>query len=164
MCLHICFVPELLKSVTTYCYFLIHFTFRVDCFFRCTVKFSRQSPMCSERIAANVSGAWRRAGFHKGSDGRRTPKILRSVPRDSAPPDAKPLVSSSFFYFAFISHGVNVNEISTEEIPVTAKFPYCLNSKPLKSLIAIILSVIPAKSTQYFTVAFPITLLSFGNL
>ena len=68
MCLHICFVPELLKSVTTYCYFLIHFTFRFDCFFRCTVKFSRQSPMCSERIAANVVAACRRRGYRKGSD------------------------------------------------------------------------------------------------
>ena len=43
-------------------------------------------------LACNVSGAWRRAGFHKGSDGRRTPKFLRSVARDNAPPDAKPLV------------------------------------------------------------------------
>ena len=43
----------------------------------------------SVRMTHNVSGAWRRAGFHKGSDGRRTPKILRGVPRDNAPPDAK---------------------------------------------------------------------------
>ena len=46
------------------------------------------STACVQR----VSGAWRRAGFNKGSDGRRTSKILRSVPRDNAPPDAKPLV------------------------------------------------------------------------
>ena len=39
-----------------------------------------------------------RAGFRKRSDGRRTPKFLRSVSRDNAPPDAKPLVSGWPFY------------------------------------------------------------------
>ena len=39
------------------------------CFiFRYTVKFSRQSPMCSERIAANEAAACRRRGYRKGSN------------------------------------------------------------------------------------------------
>jgi len=54
-------------------------------------------------LAGNVSGAWRRAGFRKGLDGRRTPKVLRSVPRDNAPPDAKPLVTCwRFFHYSLL--------------------------------------------------------------
>ena len=53
-----------------------------------------------------MSGAWRRAGFRKGLDGRRTPKFLRSVTRDNAPPDAKPLVvgSASPIYIRKVIH------------------------------------------------------------
>ena len=56
----------------------------------------RRSPsLCCPPLAPNGLGIGVRAGFHKGSDGSKTPKILQSVTRDNAPPDAKPLVVGS---------------------------------------------------------------------